>query len=87
MQHSITSLNEKLLVVEPRDDLDYLRPASSFIFEDIKKNSESNVGVLKITYHDTQYILHSVIMYLDSYGNEAINGWDGTALEIDNEGK
>ena len=26
-------------------------------------------------------------MYLDTYGNEAINGWDGTQLDIDNKGQ
>lgn len=87
LKNKITSLNKKLLDIETRNELDYLRPASSFIFEDIKKNNESNVGVLKISYNDSQYIIHPVIMYLDNYGNEAINGWDGTALEIDDKGQ
>jgi hypothetical protein len=25
-------------------------------------------------------------MYLDAYGNEAINGWDGTAIEVNEDG-
>lgn len=30
---------------------------------------------------------YSILCYLNTYGNEAINGWDGTAIEINNEGK
>ncbi len=82
---SIIPLNPNILELEERNGLQYLKPASSFIFENIKINSESNVGVLRCQLGSGLYIVHSIIMYLDTYGNEAINGWDGTALEIDEE--
>nr|DAP37484.1 MAG TPA: hypothetical protein [Caudoviricetes sp.] len=32
------------------------------------------------------YLLHPVFMYLNPYGNEAINSWDGTTIELDTFG-
>lgn len=81
LNNNITPLNKKILDIEETDGLYYLKPATNFIFENIKENNESNIGLLKLTYTNTQYIIHPVIMYLDTYGNEAINGWDGTALD------
>lgn len=78
---SIHSLNTKILDIEIKDSLYYLKPATNFIFENVKVNSESNVGVLKCEVSSSQYVIHPIIMYLDTYGNEAINGWDGTALD------
>jgi len=32
---------------------------------------------------DSNQVIYSpVMMYLDTYGNEAINGWDGTSIEL-----
>lgn len=81
LNNNITPLNKKILDIEETDGLYYLKPATNFIFENIKENNESNIGLLKLTYTNTQYIVHPIIMYLDTYGNEAINGWDGTALD------
>lgn len=36
--------------------------------------------------NQVDYLLHSIFMYLNPYGNEAINSWDGTTVEIDNDG-
>lgn len=79
---NVRSLNTDILDIDgPRDGLYYLQPAASFIFENVKENSESNIGVLKCILNTSQYVIHPIIMYLDNYGNEAINGWDGTALD------
>lgn len=79
---NITSLNEKILTIKTDNGKKYLEPASSFIFENIKENDESNIGVLELTIPDSSdRLIHPIIMYLDTYGNEAINGWDGTALD------
>ena len=40
-------------------------------------------GLLKLYYTRTSYILYTIIMYLNTYGNQAINGWDGTNLKLD----
>ena len=40
-------------------------------------------GLLKLYYTSTSYILYTIIMYLNTYGNQAINGWDGTNLKLD----
>ena len=80
---NITSLNTNILTIKEKDGKKYLEPAASFIFENIKSNSESNIGVLDIAIPDSEdRLIHPIIMYLDTYGNEAINGWDGTALDI-----
>lgn len=79
---TITSLNQKLLTIETKNNLKYINPTSSFIFENQKENSDSNIAVLKCT-RGSDVIYHSIVMYLDTFGNEAINGWDGTKLDID----
>lgn len=79
---NITSLNTKILTIKTSDGKKYLEPASSFIFENIKDNKESNIGVLNLAIPNSMdRLIHPIIMYLDTYGNEAINGWDGTALD------
>lgn len=82
---NIESLNEKLITItksgKEEDQRFYLEPASNFIFENAKnKNEESNIGVLRIDFEGNT-LIHPIIMYLDTFGNEAINGWDGTALD------
>ena len=58
----------------------YIMPASHYTGEN------NSVGLLKMSVDNNNYLLHSVFMYLNPYGNEAINGWDGTTVEIDNDG-
>ena len=60
----------------------YLTPASHYTGEN------NSVGLLKMDMENNEvdYLLHSVFMYLNPYGNEAINSWDGTTVEIDNNG-
>lgn len=80
----VISLNTNILQLEERDDLQYIKPASSFIFENIQQSNESNIGILRFDLGSGMYIIHPIVMYLDTYGNEAINGWDGTALDTGN---
>lgn len=58
----------------------YLTPASHYTGEN------NSVGLLKMSVNKNIYLLHSVFMYLNPYGNEAINSWDGTIVEIDDKG-
>lgn len=58
----------------------YLMPASHFTFDN------NSIGMLKMSVDENNYVLHSVFMYLNPYGNEALNSWDGTSLELDKEG-
>ena len=79
---NITSLNTNILTIKTDNGKKYLEPASSFIFENIKDNDQSNIGVLNLAIPNSDdRLIHPIIMYLDTYGNEAINGWDGTALD------
>lgn len=79
---NITSLNTNILTIRTDNGKKYLEPASSFIFENIKDNDQSNIGVLNLAIpNSNDRLIHPIIMYLDTYGNEAINGWDGTALD------
>lgn len=75
----ITSLTNDLINIVKRDDSYYLRPAISYI-GDIKS---SDMGVIKCPFVDNKYIVHTIIMFLNTFGNEAINGWDGKKLVID----
>lgn len=89
---NIVALNPTLLsITDKKDDAGEiiernLKPASKFICD----NGSQNLGVLKLpssTDANTEpYLIHSIIMYLDTYGNEAINGWDGTKLELNEKG-
>lgn len=79
---NITSLNTNILTIKTDNGKKYLEPASSFIFENVKDNDQSNIGVLNLAIPNSDdRLIHPIIMYLDTYGNEAINGWDGTALD------
>lgn len=79
---NITSLNTNILTIKTDNGKKYLEPASSFIFENVKDNDQSNIGVLNLAIpNSSDRLIHPIIMYLDTYGNEAINGWDGTALD------
>lgn len=75
----IYSYTPKILEAEEMDGLKYLKPASSFIFED------NTIAMLKCEVSRNQYLIHPIVMHLDAYGNEAINGWDGTKLVTDEE--
>lgn len=68
---SLSSSTPKLLTI---DSEHRLKPSPNFKFED------NNIGLIRCTFSSSLYILHSVVMYLNTYGNEAINGWDGTSL-------
>lgn len=83
---NIVSLNESVLKINDRENGErYLRPASKFTFDE--SSNKSNIGVLKCSISSNQYLIHPIFMFLDVYGNEAINGWDGTKLKIDDNGK
>lgn len=58
----------------------YIMPASHYTGEN------NSVGLLKMSVDNNNYLLHSIFMYLNPYGNEAINSWDGTSIEIDDKG-
>lgn len=77
----ITSLNTDILQLENNEGLIYLQPASSFIFE----NTQIPMLRCAATDNATSYVLHPIAVYLDTYGNENINGWDGQQLVIDEE--
>lgn len=79
LSNNITSLKTDILQIQQDDGLYYLKPASSFIFED------NTIAMLKCKYQSSKYLLHPIVLYLDTYGNESINGWDGTSLQINEE--
>lgn len=66
---SITSQNEALLTI-----------ANNKIIPAAKFNFENGVGVIQIG-----NLYCPVMMYLNTFGNEAINGWDGTSIKLDDE--
>lgn len=60
-----------------------LKPIPKFIFKN--KDTKSNIGILRCKVNDSLSLIHPIVMYLDAYGNENINGWDGTRLTIDED--
>lgn len=75
----LVSLTEDLVQINKNDNNEYhLRPASKFLYE-------SGIAILKCTFDSSSnYLIYSIMMYLDTYGNEAINGWDGTSIKTEN---
>lgn len=65
------------------DDEIYLAPPATMFTESLE--AVSPAGSVQSSFDGLKYI-HTVIMYLDTYGNEAINGWDGQELVIDENG-
>lgn len=61
-----------------------LTPVSRF--DGVKNDCVGKLSMMPISSNTSNYLLHSIFLYLNTYGNEAINGWDGTSIEIDNEG-
>lgn len=61
-----------------------LYPVSEFNY--FQTNStDSHIGIVAITPDaaSTTRVIHPIVMYLNTYGNESLNSWDGTRLEID----
>lgn len=81
---NITPRNASLIDVIERDGKKYLSPASNFIFENVK-SQDGNIGALQVALPQSSYLLHSIVMYLNTFGNEAINGWDGTTVDVNEE--
>lgn len=76
----IESMNEDLIAISDIESKQYLNPVTVFNF------SEQKIGVLRVPLNaddpkTTPYLYCPIVMYLDTYGNEAINGWDGTSVQ------
>lgn len=57
-------------------------PTSYFDYYKTSTDNKSHTGLMLLKIGGA-YLLHTVFMYLNTYGNEAINSWDGTELIID----
>ena len=78
--NDIVSLNQEVLKVVKDSTTDEVRlfPASRFYVE-----NDNYLGLLECSTDNNIKVYHTILMYLNTFGNEAINGWDGTKLEID----
>lgn len=61
----------------------YLSPAPTLFVDNTTEPYCAGAIVFK---QDNMEYHHSIVIYLDTYGNEAINGWDGQSLELNEEG-
>lgn len=71
------SLNEKLVKIVKTDGVYTIRPASKYISDEIPSSA-----LIQCNYNNNNYILRTIVLYLNTYGNEALNGWDGQKLVI-----
>lgn len=78
--NDIVSLNQKVLKIVKDSITDEVRlsPASRFYVE-----NDNYLGLLECSTDNNIKVYHTILMYLNTFGNEAINGWDGTKLAID----
>ena len=67
---NITSLDEENLVIK-----------NNKFIPNVLFDPENNVGLLKIVINNIE-IYHPVPMYINTFGNEAINGWDGIEVSL-----
>lgn len=82
--NDIVSLNQEVLKVVKDSTTEEVRlsPASRFYAE-----NNNYLGLLECTTDNNIKVYHTILMYLNTFGNEAINGWDGTKLDIDKNGR
>lgn len=82
--NDIVSLNQEVLKVVKDFTTEEVRlsPASRFYAE-----NNNYLGLLECTTDNNIKVYHTILMYLNTFGNEAINGWDGTKLDIDGKGQ
>lgn len=73
---SITTKQQQNNENNTTETLYYLTPVSEFLFK------EQQMGLIQVPTADGN-IYHSIVMSLNVYGNEAINGWDGTSIRLD----
>lgn len=48
-------------------------------------NPDNSIGLLTVTVSGLT-VYHPVPMYINTFGNEAINGWDGVSVDVDTAG-
>lgn len=54
----------------------YLQPVNSYYYQ------TGSAGIQIKLPNDNGYIVYSIMMYRNTFGNNYINGWDGTALKL-----
>ena len=70
--------------LEANDKFEELK-SEDVAYEPVAKyKNDGMCGNILTTSADCQ-ILWPVVFYLNTYGNEAINGWDGVSIKVDNE--
>ena len=77
----VTSYTTELVTVEAPNTLHEgykLSVASRF-------NFDTGIGSLKLFIRTNTYIIYPIMMYLNTYGNEALNSWDGTSIKLDDK--
>lgn len=94
--NKINILTTKLLATSSPDEegvIHRIIPTKEYNYYQVNKDDPSQVitgshtGLILLKLLNNTYLLHNVFMYLDAYGNEAINGWDGTSIDIDENGQ
>ena len=58
----------------------YLQPVNSYYYQ------TGSAGIQIKLPDDNGYIVYSIMMYRNTFGNNYINGWDGTQLKLDEKG-
>lgn len=58
----------------------YLQPVNSYYYQ------TGSAGIQIKLPNDNGYIVYSIMMYRNTFGNNYINGWDGTQLKLDEAG-
>ena len=70
--------------LEANDKFEELK-SEDVAYEPVAKyKNDGMCGNILATSADCQ-VLWPVVFYLNTYGNEAINGWDGVSIKVDNE--
>ncbi len=58
----------------------YLQPVNSYYYQ------TGSAGIQIKLPNNNGYIVYSIMMYRNTFGNNYINGWDGTQLKLDEKG-
>lgn len=76
------ALTPEILNIEPDDNNEWrLVPTQSYKYN-------GSMGIINAVLKEQpqkEWIQHTIVMYLNTYGNEAINGWDGISVKINDD--
>lgn len=65
--------------IESNEKKYYLKPVNNYYYQ-------SGSAAISLVLNKNLYVVYTIMMYRNAFGNATINGWDGTQLKLDESG-